>query len=194
MNFRCFAVRLFLAINPPAEVRRETGAATAALLASAPEIARVDGERIHLTLKFLGEQAPERLDDIEASLAGVAGRHRELLMSIGGISAFPNFRRARVVWMGVNPDPRLELLHHDVELAYADLGIPIEGRPFRPHITLARIKTPLSDDRMRGLSRAAKATTYRSSFIVRTIDLMRSEPTATGSAYTTLVSAALRSD
>ena len=52
----------------------------------------------------------------------VAGRHRELSMTLGGIGAFPNFRRARVVWMGVGQDPRLELLHHDVEVACEGLG------------------------------------------------------------------------
>jgi 2'-5' RNA ligase len=186
-------VRLFLAINPPEEVRRETRAATAALREAAPELAWVGDERIHLTLKFLGEQSDDRLDEIQEALAAVTARHRELLMSVGGVCAFPNFRRARVVWIGVNPDPRLELLHHDVEVACERLGFPVEGRPFRPHITLARVKTLLPEDQLRELSRAAKATKYRSDFIVRSIDLMRSELTAAGPAYTTLVSAALRS-
>jgi 2'-5' RNA ligase len=187
-------VRLILAINPTAEVRRETEAATAAMRMAAPDLSWVGADRIHLTLKFLGEQPDDRLDEIQGALAAVAARHRELLMSVGGVGAFPNFRGAKVVWIGVNPNPRLELLHHDVELACARLGFPLDGRPFRPHMTLARIKNSLPEDRLREVSRAAKAMKYRSDFIARSIDLMRSDLTAAGPAYTTLVAAVLRSD
>ena len=186
-------MRLFLAINLTPEVRREVTAATAALRECAPEAAWVGEPKLHLTLKFLGEQSEDRLDDIEAAIAGVAGRHRELIMMLGGVGAFPNFRRARVVWLGVAQEPRLELLHHDIEVAYEKLGFEVEGRPFRPHLTLARIKHPLPEERLRMLSRTAKQTDYRTDYIVRSVDLMRSESTAEGSRYTTLVSAALRS-
>jgi RNA 2',3'-cyclic 3'-phosphodiesterase len=186
-------VRLFLAINLIPEVRRELAAATAELRDCAPELSWVSEPLLHLTLKFLGDQPPERVDDIQAALAGVAGRHRELLMTLGGIGAFPNFRRARVVWIGVGQDPRLEFLHHDVEVACEALGFEVEGRPFRPHLTLARVKQPLPEQRARVLSRQAKRTDYRTDFIVRSIDLMRSDLSAEGPTYTTLVSAALRS-
>jgi 2'-5' RNA ligase len=186
-------VRLFLAINLSPEVRREVAAATAPLRECVPELAWVREPLLHLTLKFLGEQPAERVDDIQGALAAVAGRHRELLMTLGGIGAFPNFRRARIVWIGVADDPRLELLHHDVEVACETLGFEVEGRPFRPHLTLARVKQPLVEERARILSRQAKRTDYRTDFIVRSIDLMRSDLSAEGPAYTTLVSAALRS-
>jgi 2'-5' RNA ligase len=114
-------------------------------------------------------------------------------MGLGGIGAFPNFRRARVVWMGIAQEARLELLHHDVEVEYEKMGIEVEGRPFRPHLTLARVKQSLTDDEVKTLSRTARETDYRTDFIVRSVDLMRSDQTAAGPAYTTLVSAALRS-
>lgn len=186
-------MRLFLAINLPHEVRREIVAATAALRECAPELAWVREAALHLTLKFFGEVAPERVSDIRAAIASVAGRHREVLMTVGGVGAFPNFRRARVVWLGVGHDPRLELLHHDVEVACEQIGFELEGRAFRPHLTLARVKHALSEERLRALSRAAKQTDYRSDFIVRSIDLMQSEPSPEGSTYSALVSAALRS-
>jgi 2'-5' RNA ligase len=187
-------VRLFLAINLPAAVRLEVAAATADLRATVPELAWVTEPRLHLTLKFLGEQPEERIEEIEAALAGVAGRHRELVMTLAGVGAFPNFRRARVVWMGVQQEPRLELLHHDIELACERLGFELEGRPFRPHLTLARVKHGLSEERLRVLARAAKQIDFQTDFIVRSIDLMHSDLTPSGPTYTTLVSAALRSD
>jgi 2'-5' RNA ligase len=188
-------VRLFLAINLTPEVRREVAAATAVLrdCAPPPDAAWVGEPLLHLTLKFLGEQPEERLDELQAAVASVAGRHRELVMTLGGIGAFPNFRRARIVWLGVAQEPRLELLHHDIEMAYEKLGFDVEGRPFRPHLTLARIKHPLAEERARQLAHIAKRTDYRTDFVVRSIDLMNSDLTAAGPTYTTLVSAALRS-
>jgi 2'-5' RNA ligase len=186
-------VRLFLAINLSTETRRDIVEATASLRDRAPELAWVREPLLHLTLKFLGEQPDERLGEIKDVLASVAGRHRELVMNIGGIGAFPNFRRARVVWVGIAQDPRLELLHHDVEVACESIGFEVEGRPFRPHLTLARVKNPLPEDKARELSRLAKRADYRSDFIVRSVDLMRSDLLTDGPTYTTLVSAALRS-
>jgi 2'-5' RNA ligase len=186
-------VRLFIAINLSADLRRHIVEASEPLRARAPELAWVSEPRLHLTLKFLGEQADERLSDIKDALASVAGRHRELVMDIGGFGAFPNFRRARVVWIGVAQDPRLELLHHDVEVACESIGFEVEGRPFRPHLTLARVKNPISEERARELSRLAKRIDYRTDFIVRSVDLMRSDLSSDGPTYTTVVSAALRS-
>ena len=186
-------MRLFLAINLPPEVRREIEAATALLRESAPDAAWVHESRLHLTLKFLGEQPDDRVAEIQDVMAAVASRHREIMMTLGGVGAFPNFRRARVVWLGVTPDPRLELLHHDLEVACERLGFEIEGRPFRPHLTLARVKHPLPDPSLRALARVARKTAYRTDFIVRSFDLMQSVLGASGPAYSTLVSAALRS-
>jgi 2'-5' RNA ligase len=186
-------VRLFLAINLTPQVRREVAAATAALRQCVPQASWVDEPRLHLTLKFLGEQPEDRIDEIQAAAARVAGRHRELVMALGRVGAFPNFRRARVVWMGIAQEARLELLHHDIEVEFEKLGVEVEGRPFRPHLTLARVKHALTEDEVKALARAARETDYRTDFIVRSIDLMQSELTAAGSVYRTLVSAALRS-
>ena len=187
-------MRLFLAINLPPEVRRDILDATATLRETAPEVSWLDEPRLHLTLKFFGEQPPERLDTIASAATAVAAQHRALVMSLGGIGAFPNFRRARVVWMGVEHDPRLELLHHDVEVAYEALGFEVEGRPFRPHLTLARLKHPLPEERLRKLSRAARQVDFSTECDVQSIDLMESELLAAGAAYRRLVAAPLRSD
>lgn len=186
-------MRLFIAINLPADVRSQVIAATAALRAEAPEIAWVGDARLHLTLKFLGEVNDDRLENLSAAIAAVAAQHREFVMTVGGIGAFPNFRRARVVWIGVEQEARLELLHHDIELACESLGFEIEGRAFRPHLTLARLKQVLAEEQLRRLSRVGKQTDFRTDFVVRTVDLMSSELGQSGPAYRTVLSAALRS-
>jgi 2'-5' RNA ligase len=92
----------------------------------------------------------------------------------------------------VEQDPRLELLHHDVELAYEALGFELEGRPFRPHLTLARLQHRLPEDQLRKLSRAAKRVDLRTECDVQSIDLMQSELLPTGASYRRLVAAPLR--
>jgi 2'-5' RNA ligase len=186
-------LRLFLAINLTEELRHDIASATASLRETVPELAWIREHLLHLTLKFFGDQPDERVEELRPVLAAVAGRHRPISMTLGGLGAFPNFRRARVVWLGVGDDPRLELLHHDVEVACAGLGFEVEGRPFRPHLTLARVKEPLVEERARVLSRQAKRTAYHAEFMVQSIDLMRSDLSAEGPSYTTLVLAALRS-
>lgn len=185
-------MRLFLAINLPPDCRRAVHDATAPLRHAAPSLAWVEESLLHLTLKFLGEQPDARLPDLRGALGGVAARHADLVMELEGVGAFPNFRRARTVWMGVAPQPRLELLHHDVELAFGALGFDIEGRPFRPHLTLARVKHA-DEATLRSLSRAAKGIDFHEEIVVRSVDLMKSDLLPAGPRYAVLESASLRS-
>jgi 2'-5' RNA ligase len=185
-------VRLFIAINLPPETRREVVAAVELLREAAPELAWVREPLIHLTLKFLGEQPPEMVSRLQQSIDGVAARHRELVMELEGVGAFPNFRRARVVWLGITPEARLELVHHDLEIACEQLGFEVDGRPFRPHLTLARVRHPLGEPAARALSRSAKQVDFHSEFVVRSIDLMQSELSPHGPTYNVLHAAPMR--
>ena len=167
-------MRLFLAINLEPAVRRSVIDATTPLRDAAPSLSWVDESRLHLTLKFLGAQTDEVLEPLKSSMSDVALQHRVFRMRVSDIGAFPNFRRARVVWMGVDRDPRLEFLHHDVELACERLGFELEGRPFRPHLTLARVKERTDLEELRLLSRAGKKVDFEAESVVRSIDLMKS--------------------
>ncbi|HEY8175618.1 MAG TPA: RNA 2',3'-cyclic phosphodiesterase [Gemmatimonadaceae bacterium] len=185
-------MRLFLAINLEPDVRRAIVDATAALRTAAPTLSWVDETRLHLTLKFLGEQSEEIVPALSESVSDVAWRHRQFTMHLGEIGAFPNFRRARVVWMGIHRDPRLELLHHDVELACETHGLELEGRAFRPHLTLARVKDRTNVEELRQLSRASKKVDFEEESAVQSIDLMKSNLGA-AAKYECLHSAPLRS-
>jgi RNA 2',3'-cyclic 3'-phosphodiesterase len=170
-------VRLFLAINLAPELRRAIVEAASYLRVAAPSLSWVDDTRLHLTLKFFGEQRTESVEPIGRAVDAVAGRHKPFAMRIGQVGAFPNFRRARVVWMGIEREPRLELLHHDVEVACQSLGFELEGRAFRPHLTLARVKAERTElDELRKLSRASKQMAFAEETLVESIDLMKSNP------------------
>lgn len=166
--------------------------ATSDLRAAAPTLTWIDESRVHLTLKFLGEQDDAVVGPLGEALDRVAQRHRPFTMRVAEVGAFPNFRRARVVWVGVDRDSRLELLHHDVELACETLGFALDGRPFRPHLTLARIRERTADEELRRLSRASKRVDFECESEVASLDLMRSSPGRGGSRYDRLHSAVLR--
>lgn len=167
-------MRLFLALNLEPEVRRAVADATAPLRAEAPDLSWAAESKLHMTLKFLGEQPEERVSAIRDAAAKVASRHRAFTMRLGGVGAFPNFRRPRVVWMGVSADPRLELLHHDVEVACEALGFELDGRPFRPHLTLARVRDKIDAAVLRKLASAARKVNFDGESEVKSLDLMHS--------------------
>lgn len=157
--------------------------ATEPLRAAAPSLGWVDVARLHLTLKFLGRSEPDVVPRLRSTVDRVARSHRPFALHIRGVGAFPNFRRARVVWMGIEYDPKLELLHHDIELASATHGYEVEGRPFRPHITLARVRERTEPAELRALSRASRDVEFEADSDVRSVDLMLSTPAAGGSRY-----------
>jgi len=187
-------VRLFLAINLDPTVRRAIVEAAAPLRAAAPSLGWVDDSRLHLTLKFLGDTTDDRVPPLCQAMNDVAGRHRPFAMHIRETGAFPNFRRARVVWMGIEREPRLELLHHDVELATEALGFEVEGRAFRPHLTLARVRERTALEELRQLARASRTVRFEEESAVGSIDLMRSNrgSNSTAPRYECLHAAPLR--
>ena len=147
--------------------------------------------RLHLTLKFIGAADESAVGPLAAACDEVADQHRPFEMLLGGVGAFANFRRPRVVWLGVESEPRLELLHHDVELAASRAGYEVDGRAFRPHVTLARVRTPFAPDAARSLARASRAVSYSTSVSVDRITLFDSVTGPAGTHYRRLHAATL---
>lgn len=184
-------MRLFFAIELGDDLLDLLDETTEALRAEAPELAWVVREKRHLTLKFLGDVEDAAVPKLTAAADRAAGRHHRLEMTVREVGAFPNFRRARVVWIGVEQERRLELLHHDLELACESEGFEVEGRPFRPHITLARVRNPLPVDRMKAFARVARSVRLRASVPVQRITLFESILATSGARYRCVHSATL---
>ena len=176
-------MRLFLAVELSSDVVRALARATAPLRAEVPTLCWVPPERCHLMVKFLGDLPESRMERMVAMSAAVAGAHRPLTMQLGGVGAFPNFQGARVVWTGVEHDARLELLHHDVEMASAEEGVELEGRAFRPHVTLARVREPLGEREGLRLARVAQAIDFSATQEVVAISLLESRLAPAGATY-----------
>ncbi|MEO8622148.1 MAG: RNA 2',3'-cyclic phosphodiesterase [bacterium] len=184
-------MRLFLALELATELIDALELAIAPLRAEAPEIAWVAPQKRHLTLKFLGDVDEAQLAPVVAMTDDLARVHRPFSMQIGGHGAFPNFRRARVVWIGVEREARLELLHHDLEIAGELAGVEIEGRAFRPHVTLARVRVPLAYERARRLARAARKIDFSATQHIGEITLFESTLGQAGAPYRRLHAAPL---
>ncbi len=182
-------MRLFIAVNFPGEMRLAIYAAMEPLRLAAPEIRWMDAPRIHLTMKFLGEHAEGAIAPLSSALADVAARYDPVSVELGGLNAFPNLQQPRVVWLGVKADPKLELLHHDVEGACAALGHAVEARAYRPHVTLGRVKEwPLDPAR---IAVAARSIRFEAAATVDALDLMVSESVDGRPVYRVVGSAAL---
>ena len=100
-------MRLFLAINLPASVIGAIDEQVAPLRAAAPGLRWIPPARWHLTVRYIGEQPLDQVAAVRHALDAATARHGDAPVSLGGIGAFPNFRSARVVWLGVAPDPKL---------------------------------------------------------------------------------------
>ena len=133
-------MRVFVAMDVPEETRQ----ALAELIAGLGKIhtgARwVRTEGIHVTLKFIGEAAPEKVEAIETSLCGIHSSS-PVDLAFRRIGFFPSQRHPRVFWAGIEASPNLAELAASIESRLEPLGIPRENRPFHPHLTLARFQS-----------------------------------------------------
>ncbi|HUF25369.1 MAG TPA: RNA 2',3'-cyclic phosphodiesterase [Gemmatimonadaceae bacterium] len=185
-------MRLFVAINLPLQLRQALHDAAAPLREAAPWISWVPVDRLHITVKFIGEQPDEIVGPLAATLGETLAGHGVLDLHTRAIGGFPNFRRPTVVWLGVDPHPRLELLHHDVEVACERHGIDVEGRPFRPHLTLGRVPRRPDIETARALADARRRITFRREIRVESVDLMRSELRPEGALHSVVATGHLR--
>jgi 2'-5' RNA ligase len=133
-------VRAFVAVDLDPELKSTVGDLIRRLEAARAEVRWTRPGGFHLTLKFLGEIDDEQIGRVKAALAEVARRHRPFALRLEGTGAFPGPRNPRVLWLGVTAEPGLAEFQDDLERALEGEGFPPEARPFRPHLTLGRVK------------------------------------------------------
>jgi RNA 2',3'-cyclic 3'-phosphodiesterase len=144
-------VRLFVAVTPPAGVLSDLDAAVAAARAGRGgrrDLRWTGLADWHITLAFLGEVTAPVADRLAPQLERAAQRHPPLSLAFAGAGAFPDPARARVLWCGLDGDRRaLAELAASVAAGAGRAGAPPPdaGRPFRPHLTLARSRRAPAD-------------------------------------------------
>lgn len=191
-------IRVFIAVPlTPETIRR--------LLAPVDElraVCRADGldaawsrpEGWHLTLKFLGPVAADRIDPLLERLPGCTARHQPFAVQLTGFGAFPTARRPRLLWIGLEQDDgaaSLGTLAREIDEVTAMLGHPSEERPFSPHLTVARLnpgrKPPRSFPSLTGWLEGhgiGRRTERLAAMSVTQIALMRSDAVPGGTVYT----------
>jgi RNA 2',3'-cyclic 3'-phosphodiesterase len=133
-------VRTFVAVFPPPEIR-EALLRSVRDLPAGKDFRLVGQEKIHLTLKFLGDVTTEELDRVKRALEPVRERHEPFEASISGFGAFPSERKARILWAGIEAGAApLRAVAGDVEDLLEPLGFERENRPYVPHLTLGRAR------------------------------------------------------
>ena len=138
-------MRCFVAIDLPAEVRAAVTRAQARLRGDAPDadVRWTDGEQLHVTVKFLGAVADDRVPAVSSALEAAVGDAPAIALAAVGLGAFPSLRRPRVLWAGLTAGAaELARLAAAIDRALGPLGFPAEGRPFSAHVTIGRVRSP----------------------------------------------------
>jgi 2'-5' RNA ligase len=131
---------LFVAIPLPPDAHQAAALELRFLRELGWPVRWVRDDGLHITLKFFGEVAPDRLDTIAEMLGYAVDRMAPMSLAITGGGAFPHASKPRVLRLDVTPDPALELLQDRIERGGESIGFPPEGRPFHPHLTLGRVR------------------------------------------------------
>lgn len=181
-------IRAFVAVRVPA---------TPALCDVLDELGRmgrsikpVDSDHLHVTLKFLGETDTSWIDGTREVLDAVAKASSTFDVRLHGLGAFPKPSRPSVIWTGIEPAEPMMQLAERTEQALSEFGFAPETREFRPHVTLARVKSRPPQELASLLER--HATTEFAKFRVNEIVLIQSQLSPQGPKYTPLHVASLR--
>jgi 2'-5' RNA ligase len=187
------AIRAFIAIELPEDIRKQLDAIEKQVIAQAGESALravrwVPANNMHLTLKFLGEVSTGNLQALARILQSEAAEHHGFEMTIGRLGAFPNVRRPRVIWVGTEAPGELSGLQKAIESETHKLGYPVEERPFSPHLTLGRISQNARPDEVTRVARALSEIMIGEIGRMRVdrIHLFRSDLHPSGAVYTSL--------
>jgi 2'-5' RNA ligase len=176
--------RAFIAIDLPESVKSFLSEAQEALKSYGFGVKWVRPQNIHLTLKFLGDTATADTDKIAEAMTLAAMNCPIVSLTAKGIGVFPNVRRPRVIWAGLNGRVQtLANLQQTLNAHLANLGFATDTRAFKSHLTLGRVKGKIASDRM--IAAIDKLKELESeSFETHAVILFKSELRPSGAVYT----------
>ena len=189
-------VRSFIAIELPDELKTALSKLEAQLKSGKHSSVKwVNPNSIHLTLKFLGNVAVDRMAAITQTIENTVQGISPFRLEVKGLGAFPNLNRVKVVWVGVSGEiDRLNHLQQRLEPNLARLGFAPESRPFSAHLTIARARDQASSDERQSLGRLIADTRFEPTHIIKVdaINLMKSQLTREGAIYSRISSVRLK--
>lgn len=133
--------RIFLAVPLPADVVAKVDHVVDDLQREGWPVRWTSGSNAHITLHFLGEVEPERVELLRLGLGPVVTAHRHFRLRTADLGVFPNWKRPRVLWLGLyGPAHRLQSLHDAIGDYLRQLDFATDDKEFHPHITLGRVR------------------------------------------------------
>ena len=186
-------IRSFIAIPIPAEIRRGLAEVENDLMPAQAGVKWVPEDNFHVTLKFLGYVEPERLEAVARGVEAAVQGAKPFEVELAGVGAFPKITRPSVVWVGVTRGAQEMITLADrVDAEMAKIGFERESRPFSPHITIGRVKSPKNRggppenlDRLRELIERHQNREV-GSFGVEQVNIMKSDLRITGPIYSAI--------
>ena len=179
------AIRCFVAIEIPEPIQELLKPIQTRLQSKIRRASWTKPGNFHLTLKFLGDVQPEAMEVVGEAIQKVVDAQTPFSIELGGVGAFPNFNRPRVLWVGIKKgDLIVSRLAKSVNFELKHLGFPIDNR-FHPHLTLARIRHPMNLEPLQNVLR--QYNTIDTAIVhVNEITLMQSQLHPNGAVYTPL--------
>ncbi len=137
-------LRLFVAADIPREIRKAVAGVIEPLKARVPGGRWVKPENLHITLKFIGEYEKEALERLSNHILAATRKSVPFVVCLGDCGAFPSPARARVLWVGMTEGgEEAAVLARRLDARLERAGVRREGREYRGHLTLARLKNPV---------------------------------------------------
>jgi len=176
-------VRSFIAIEVPENIQKEVVSLMENISHDCAKVRWVKKENIHLTLIFLGEIAEDVIDQVKERMHTVSKNHKAFNMALQGTGVFPNFRRPRVLWVGVSPESEEPIIHLARDLMNSLDFLKIDERKdFAPHITFGRIKSVYDSVSLKSGIESISIKTEE--FTAKEITLFKSVLKPDGAVYT----------
>lgn len=183
-------MRTFIAVELTEEFKKKIEELQTPLKRINADVSWVKPGNVHATLKFLGEVPEDKIERVFEGTEKALERMRGFKLSLKDLGCFPNLRRPRVVWIGVEKGKEeLALMAKKIEQEMENIGYPKENREFSPHLTIGRVKSPKNIEK---LAEQIKITNFQTGEIdIKEVVVMRSQLNPAGAIYTPLNKIAL---
>ena len=177
------SIRTFVCVEIPESVKGRIAELQRGLRRAEAQVSWTKPSNIHLTLKFLGDVTPQRIERVIGAVERAASPIAPFEIEVGGAGCFPSPRSPRVLWVGLTGlTDALKQLHAGIEDELYGEGFPRESKRFSPHLTIGRVRAPKNASR---LAEELLATGFEAErFLAREVIVMRSELNPSGSVYT----------
>ncbi|MDO9565274.1 MAG: RNA 2',3'-cyclic phosphodiesterase [Candidatus Desulfaltia sp.] len=185
-------IRTFIGFELPEKIRSFIGSIQENLKSNQLDAQWVQTKNIHLTLKFLGNINKDDSQKVGEAIFKSAADHAPISLTAKGIGAFPGINRPSVLWVGIKGQiDMLIQLQRSLDDQLEKIGFSRENRPFKGHLTLARVKKQLDQAKLIDAIKKYKELESEP-FIADNIVLFKSDLKSTGAIYTKLVSVSLK--